>query len=197
MKLTDPWQVKGIYFEACSCDSVCPCYSAHPPTYGYCEGNCAWHITEGKYGDVTLDGLNVIMALRCDGFMRETPWLCWFFIDDQTSDAQFEALKRIFTLQDGGYLAKTFGRLWQTQGVERAQIEMKLDGWQHRTSVLGKLGLAIGVLKTEAGPTLCRLPNVPGVAALADEDWFDGSGIKFDYKNKNALSSTFAYQSDQ
>ncbi len=27
------WQVKGIYFEACNCDSVCPCYSAHPPTH--------------------------------------------------------------------------------------------------------------------------------------------------------------------
>ncbi len=190
------WRVKGIYFEACNCDSICPCYSAHPPTYGYCEGNCAWHIAEGKYGDVALDGLNVIMVQRTDGFMRVTPWQCWFYLDDRATDAQFDALKSIFALEDGGYLAKTYGKLWQIKGVERAQIEMKLEGWQHRTSILGKLGLAIGLLKLEAGPTLCRLPNVPGVAALAEQDWFDDGKIKFDYRNKNALSSTFAYQSD-
>lgn len=191
------WQIKGIYFEACNCDSVCPCYSAHPPTYGYCEGSCAWHITQGKIGDVELDGLNVIMMQRCDGFMRETLWDCWWFLDDRATDAQYDALKKIFTLQVGGHLAKTFGKLWVHRGVERARIEMKLDGWQHHTSILGKLGLAVGLLKTEAGPTLCRLPNVPGVAALADEDWFDDGKSKFDYKNQNALSSTFTYQSDQ
>lgn len=190
------WQIKGIYFEACNCDSVCPCYSAHPPTYGYCEGSCAWHITQGKFGDVELDGLNVIMMQRCDGFMRETLWDCWWYLDDRATDAQFDALKNIFTLQVGGHLAKTFGKLWVHRGVERARIEMKLDGWQHHTSVFGKLGLAVGLLKTEAGPTLCRLPNVPGVAALADEDWFDDGNIKFDYKNQNALSSTFTYQND-
>jgi hypothetical protein len=197
MSIGSTWQVKGIYFEACNCDLVCPCYSAHPPTYGYCEGNCAWHITQGKFGEVTLDGLNVIMMQRCDGFMRETPWQCWFYIDDRASDQQFDALRRIFTLVDGGYLAKTFGKLWVIRGVERSEIEMKIEGWQHHTSILGKLGLAIGLLKPEAGPTLCRLPNVPGVAALAEEDWFDDGNMKFDYRNQNALSTTFAYQSDR
>jgi len=96
------WEVKGLYFEACSCDSVCPCYSAHPPTQGYCEGNCAWHIQQGHYGQVSLDGLNVILMLRCEGFMRETPWNCWFYIDDRATEAQFDALKRIFTLKEAG-----------------------------------------------------------------------------------------------
>ncbi len=76
-------------------------------------------------------------------------------------------------------------------------MEMKLHGWQHRTSILGKLGLAIGVLKPEAGPTLCRLPNVPGVAALAEADWFDHGEWKFDHQNKNALTTTFEYHSNQ
>jgi hypothetical protein len=191
------WQIKGIYFEACNCESVCPCYSGQPPTYGYCEGNCAWHITQGEYGEVVLDGLNVIMVQRADGPMRVTPWQCWLYLDGGASEEQFDALRKIFSLQVGGHLAKTFGQLWQICGVERAQIEMKLDGWQHRASVLGKLGLAIGLLKAEAGPTLCRLPNVPGVAALAQEDWFDDGAMKFDYRSKNALSTTFEYRSDE
>jgi len=137
------------------------------------------------------------MVQRCDGFMREVQWKCWFYIDDRATPEQYDALKRIFTLADGGHLAKIFGALWQTQKVERAAIEMKLDGWQHRTSILGKLGLAIGLLKPEVGPTLCRLPNVPGLAALADQDWFDDGVMKFDHKNKNALTTTFEYHSGQ
>ena len=166
MSTTASWKISGLYFEACNCELVCPCYSGKPPTYGYCEGNCAWHIQRGQFGNVPLDGLSVIMVQRCEGFMRETKWQCWFFVADRATPEQFDALKRIFTLTEGGHLAKIFGSLWEVQSVERAPIEMKLDGWQHRTSILGKLGLAIGLLKPEVGPTLCRLPNVPGLAPL-------------------------------
>ncbi len=197
MSAAIPWKISGLYFEACNCESVCPCYSARPPTYGYCEGNCAWHIQQGQFSELSLDGLNVIMVQRCDGFMRETKWQCWFYLDDRATAEQFEALKRIFTLTDGGHLARIFGTLWEVQSVERAKIELKLDDWQHRASILGKLGLAIGLLKPEAGPTLCRLPNVPGLAAIAEEDWFDDGQRKFDYTNKNALTTTFEYHSDQ
>lgn len=197
MSSVPEWQVQGFYFEACNCDSVCPCYSAHPPTHGYCEGNCAWHITKGHYDDLVLDGLNVIMMVRCDGFMRETPWQCWFYLDQSSTEEQFEAVKGIFTLQKGGYLARIFGNLWKIKGVERAQIEMKIGGWQQSTSIIGRLGLAVGILKPGEGPTLCRIPNVAGVAALADQNWFDDRITKFDYKNKNALSTTFEYTSDR
>ncbi|MCI0394627.1 MAG: DUF1326 domain-containing protein [Chloroflexi bacterium] len=190
------WKVSGLYFEACNCDSVCPCYIGQAPTYGYCEGNCAWHIRKGYYGDVPLDGLNVIMVQRCDGHMRETRWNCWFYMDDRTSEAQFEALKQIFTAVNGGYLGKVYGNRWQVQSVKQAQIEVKLEGWQHRASILGRLGLAIGLLKSEAGPTLCRIPNTPGVAAMAEEDWFHEGSMNFDYRGQNALSTTFEYHSD-
>ncbi len=191
------WEVAGLYFEACNCESVCPCYSAQAPTYGYCEGNCAWHINQGRYGDVTLDGLNVIIALHCDGLMRETKWKCWFYMDDRAISEQFDALEQIFTAVDGGHLGKVFGDLWEVQNVQRAKIEMRIKGWQHRASILGKLGLAIGLLKSEAGPTQCRLPNVPGIAATAEENWFTGGELKFDHANKNALTTTFEYNSDQ
>lgn len=196
MNTTPAWKISGLYFEACNCDLVCPCYSAKPPTYGYCEGNCAWHLQQGQFDGVDLSGLNVIMVQRCDGFMRETKWKCWFFMDDRATPEQFDALKRIFTLTDGGHLAKTFGKLWEIGGVERAPIQMTTDGWKHRTSILGKLGLAIGMLKPEAGPTLCRVPNVPGLAALAEEDWYEDGQMKFDYRGKNALTTTFAYSGE-
>ncbi len=189
------WQAAGRYFEACNCDSVCPCYTAHAPTYGYCEGNCAWHIEQGQFGEVTLDDLNVIMVQRCDGHMRETKWKCWFFVDDRAMPEQFDALQQIFALTAGGHLANIFSKLWDIQNVRRAKIEFK-DDPRPRASILGKLGLAIGLLKPEAGPALCRIPNVPGDAAIAEEDWFDDGTLKFNYRNQNALSTRFMYHSD-
>ncbi len=193
---TVSWKIAGLYFEACNCESVCPCYSAQAPTYGYCEGNCAWHIEQGQYGEVTLDSLNVIMVQRCDGHMRETKWKCWFYVDDRATPEQFEALKQIFALTAGGHLSKIFGNLWEIQSVQRAKIEVQIDP-QPRASILGKLGLAIGLLRPEVGPALCRIANVPGDAALAEEDWFDDGTRKFDYRNQNALATTFAYHSAQ
>ena len=194
MRMSIPWRVEGIYYEACNCDAVCPCYSALPPTYGYCEGNCAWHVAKGHYGDLLLDDLNVVMVQRTDGLMRETPWKCWFYIDSRADPLQFDALTQVFTGAGGGHLGMVFEKLWQVQGVEPAEIHVELSGWQHKASIPGRLGLAIGRLLPEAGPTLCRLPNVPGLAALAEEDWLQEGSRRFDYRGQNALTTTFTYE---
>ena len=56
------WSVQGDWFDTCSCSIPCPCTFAQPPTNDTCDGILAWHIRTGRYGDVALDGLNV-MAL--------------------------------------------------------------------------------------------------------------------------------------
>jgi hypothetical protein len=192
----EPWKVKGLYFEACNCESVCPCYTGYAPTYGYCEGNCAWHINEGEYGGVRLDDLNVLMAIRCNGHMRQTVWKCWFYLDDRANSNQANGLRQIFTAIDGGHLGKIFGNLWQVQSVELAKIELKTQGWNQKATIARRLGLAIGALKNDAGPTLCRIPNVAGVAATAAENWYDHEELKFDHFGKNALTTTFEYHSE-
>ena len=54
------WWLRGDWFVVCNCTIPCPCYFAQPPTTGDCDGVLAWHVRVGKYGDVRLDGLNVI-----------------------------------------------------------------------------------------------------------------------------------------
>jgi hypothetical protein len=64
------WRVKGDWFDTCNCSIPCPCTFAQPPTGDNCEGVLAWHIRTGLYGDVGLDGLNV-MAL---GIFKGNIW---------------------------------------------------------------------------------------------------------------------------
>lgn len=197
IKNVPPWSVTGVYFEACNCELICPCYTGGEPSYDVCDSNGTWHVKKGYYGGVSLDGLNVAVALRCVGHMRENPWKCWFYIDSRTTDKQYEALAKIFSAQAGGSIGKFFRNLWDIQNVERAYIEVELNGWEHRSSIKDKFLMAIGRLAPEVGAVLCRIPNTPGMGAYSEENWYKGRTLEFNHKGKNALTTTFEYNSDQ
>ncbi|MEK6736727.1 MAG: DUF1326 domain-containing protein, partial [Pseudomonadota bacterium] len=36
MNTTNHWSLQGSYFEACNCETACPCVWLQPPS----EGNC-------------------------------------------------------------------------------------------------------------------------------------------------------------
>ena len=65
--MAEPWRIKGDFIDFCKCAVPCPCSWGQPPTEGDCEGVIAFHIREGNYGDVKLDGLNVVGYLRVRG----------------------------------------------------------------------------------------------------------------------------------
>jgi len=52
------WRLRGDWFDVCKRTIPCPCYFARAPAFGDCGGTLVWHIREGRYGDVVLDGLN-------------------------------------------------------------------------------------------------------------------------------------------
>lgn len=69
--MAEKWRVTGTYFEACNCDTACPCVFLSRPTEGDCRAIVAWHIDKGKLGEVALDGLNVMMFVHSPGSMVE------------------------------------------------------------------------------------------------------------------------------
>ena len=54
------WKVSGDWFDVCKCSIPCPCEFAQTPTYGDCDGVLAYHIKNGDYGKISLDGLNAL-----------------------------------------------------------------------------------------------------------------------------------------
>ena len=54
------WKVSGDWFDVCKCNIPCPCEFAQAPTFEDCDGILAWHIKRGNFGDISLDGLNVL-----------------------------------------------------------------------------------------------------------------------------------------
>ena len=64
--MTNPaWNLRGDYFETCSCDYLCPCLASNlvaPPTKGDCQFAFAFRIEQGQFGAVALDGLCFALA---------------------------------------------------------------------------------------------------------------------------------------
>ena len=64
-----------------------------------------FHIDNGKYGDVALDGLNVALAIHTPGPMAEGNWAVAAYIDQRADEKQTQALGAIFTGAAGGPMA--------------------------------------------------------------------------------------------
>jgi hypothetical protein len=101
------WHVAGDWFDVCRCNISCPCAFAQPPTDNWCEGVMGYHIREGNYGDVRLDGLSLMGLLAFEGnvWAGETQLSLGLFIDERADEHQREALQMVFGGQAGGWPA--------------------------------------------------------------------------------------------
>ena len=105
------WQLTGEYFENCNCDVVCPCFASSVvpltsrPSRGACDVALIFHIDKGTYGDLALDGLNVVVIVHTPGPMADGNWTAAAYIDYRADDQLTAALGAIFTGAEGGPIA--------------------------------------------------------------------------------------------
>ncbi|MEU8343689.1 hypothetical protein SAMN05443665_102890 [Actinomadura meyerae] len=124
------WHVTGDWFDVCKCDVPCPCTFAQPPSYGDCDGVLAWRIREGRYGDVVLDGLNVLMLGSFVGNVwgEHSDAYAAVFLDERADDAQRAALGKIFGGEAGGWPAQLVGMLApEVRGIEFSPVAISVD----------------------------------------------------------------------
>ncbi|MFP3988337.1 DUF1326 domain-containing protein [Streptomyces sp. E11-3] len=169
-KTVPKWHASGDWFDTCKCDVPCPCSFAQTPTYGDCEGIMAWHVREGRYGDVPLDGLNVVMLASFTGNVwageHSDPYAAVFF-DEKANDAQREALQMIFGGQAGSWPAK-FGSMFgaEMRGMDFAPIDVQVDedlgGW--KATIPGRVEASATALTGPTTPDGARVQttNLPG-----------------------------------
>src|SRR5260370_3160765 len=93
------WKIAGSYFEACNCDLACPCVFLSPPTSGDCTVLLAWHIDQGCFGEVDLDGLNAVPAAHSPGHILQGKWKVSLYVADREDQSQQDALHQILSSQ--------------------------------------------------------------------------------------------------
>src|SRR5436190_738560 len=100
------WRTAGDWFDICSCNIPCPCEFAQPPTNNACQGMLVWHIREGRFGDIRLDGFNLLALGAFEGNLwAGAKAKMGLFIDERADERQRQALQTIFGGQAGGWPA--------------------------------------------------------------------------------------------
>ena len=131
------WHLRGSYVETCSCELMCPCNLSldHGATYDFCRVTLVFNIREGAVDDTDISGGKVAIIADTPKVMTEGNWRVGVFVDEQASDAQFEALVGVFSGQLGGPMAGLAPLIGEMLGVERAAIEIDDDGLRHSVRV--------------------------------------------------------------
>jgi hypothetical protein len=200
------WRLAGDWFDVCRCRVPCGCTFAQPPDEGQCDGILAWHVREGNYGDVTLDGLSVVAVASFEGniWAGEAKPSMGIFIDERADERQREALQTIFAGEAGGWPAGFAQLIDEVRGIEYAPIDFDiaddLSNW--RVEVPGK---ARGSAEALVGPTSLpgtrvEVHNAPGAEvgpgqvatwATAREDEVDAFGFKWSWPGRSSKHFPF------
>jgi hypothetical protein len=142
---TPAWQISGDYFETCNCDYLCPCITtnlAGQPTKGHCDVAMVFHIDQGQYGNIRLDGLSFAVLAHAPDVMGKGNWSVGLITDDRATPDQQQALIAIASGQAGGPTAALAPLLGQFLGAEAKPIHFQKHGLSRSVSIPGILDQA-------------------------------------------------------
>ena len=194
------WKIEGTYFEACNCEAACPCVFLSKPTEGQCDAMVAWHIDKGSFEKVALDGLNVALAVHSPGHMAQVKWEVAVYLDDRASDAQKDALTKIFAGQAGGHPARLASHVGKILGVASVPMQYAAAGKQRSLKIPNRVEASIEAIEGQGGAEitienhpLCIAPGEPAVAARSTKLSYRDHGMSWEVSGRNGFYSPFQY----
>lgn len=144
------WAIKANYTESCSCNPTCPCVFGSPSTLGYCEGNNLIEMKEAHYGDVSLDGISVVMAFSLGKWVK-------IYVSDEATDEQAKAAVELIKLEP------TFGMLFSGKteilSTEKAPISVEKTSTKVKFSVPVSM-VELEIMKGQDGKPI-KIQNLP------------------------------------
>lgn len=197
------WKVSGSYFEACNCDAVCPCRQVGGApggrsTHGVCQFVLSWQIAVGRAGDITLDGLSVVLAGWYNDDVASSPWSVNLYVDDHASDDQARVLTDIFLGRAGGDTWQNYAQAIATiHEVRRARIELSHQPRRWRIKADTYISVqATRPLHVEQS-VACGIPGLdrPGQEVVSDELLVSDAPLDWNLHERCGFATDFQYSS--
>ena len=198
------WQIRGLYFESCNCDAICPCrridgVAGGRSTHGVCTGVLSWLIEAGAVDGVDVSGLPVALASRYSDDEEGSPWTWILYLDAGASEEQRSALEGIFTGRLGGDAERHFPWAWKASelvAVRPVAIEVDHTRRRQRLRIRDHVSVRIRGPYEGAGETVtCVIPGHErdGEELVADELLVEDGPLAFSYRGVCGYGSTFDY----
>lgn len=196
------WNFDADFIQACNCDYGCPCEFSAPPTRGFCEGMVAWRINRGRYGDTSLDGIGLALAVHWPKAIHEGNGTASIFIDERASAAQRSALIEIASGKAGGLpfeiIAMTLAKVNDPQYV---RIDFHINGRNSSVKVGDAIDVALEPIKNPVtgDPEQVRIEHSTGFifksaeCVSAKTNRTNAGELKFDWPNKAGFVTQIQY----
>jgi hypothetical protein len=193
------WNVKGSKMYACPCEVTCGCDFGSPPSAGFCTVVIGHHIESGRYGEVTLDGLNAVWMIHSDGHMANGNFRVAFYLDERANAAQREALSVVFSIKPGGAFASTAKSVAQDLGIRFVPITVEASGRRRKLSIAGIADADVTAItgRDDKEIVLDNMPDEVGplVVGRASRTTYKDYDIQLDVSGKGGGYSRFALSS--
>jgi hypothetical protein len=198
------WWAKGLLFENCSCQLVCPghLHFSQLCTHERCLGYWAIRVDEGQFGQVALAGLKALIAFDSPQHMISGNWTEVVIIDEAASPEQRDAMERLLTGCVGGpweVLAKFVGRRLETRYLP---IEFAEEAGTKTGRIPGVLETAITQIRGRDRSQPVRFENMfnqihaPEQVLATGNTTYDDGVIRIHTAKTHALHSNFEWRVD-
>jgi len=193
------WWARGLLFENCSCQSVCPGHVHFDQlcTLERCVGYWAIRVDDGEYDGVALAGTCAVIAYDTPQHMIDGNWTQVTIVDSGASDAQRAAIEAILDGRAGGpwaVLARFVSRRLDTRVVP---IRIEDAGKTKRVVVEGLLDGSIEAMRGRDRAGVVTFENMfnqihaPSQVIAKGSTRYDDGVIVMDTAQSHALYSDF------
>ena len=90
------WQLTATVAESCSCTVSCPCNFGGEPSRMPCEGSRFISIDKGRYQDVDLSGVQLLVTFNMRNWSK-------IYVSDKVSERQMKAVEAMLPLAFAGF----------------------------------------------------------------------------------------------
>jgi hypothetical protein len=196
------YHLEGRLLEVCDCRVLCPCWIGEDPDNGTCDSAMAYHFDAGQIEGVDVTGRTIAFVCHIPGNVLQGNFRVAVYVDSNATDAQQEALLKVYTGQLGGPVAEIAKLVGEVVSVERAPITFDVNGGRGtlRISDVTAADLepyqgADGSTTVLANTIFSTVPGAPVFVGKATRyrSKHAALGHDLDMTGHNALQSTFVF----
>ena len=142
------YRVKAESVEACNCQHGCNCQFEGIPNEGKCEFIIGYDVKDGRYGNVSLNGVRAVVAAKYPNAIHEGNGHVVLFVDEKATQEQADAFVSILSGKMGAMPWEALaGTITRFEGPIRKPVEITLAGERSRVRVTGAVELTLTPLK--------------------------------------------------
>lgn len=201
---TMAYSIEGRLLEVCTCNVLCPCWVGEDPEGGTCDSSFAWQIDQGTIEGLDVSGRTVALSVHIPGNVLAGNWSAVVYIDEGSTDAQQDALLKVFTGQLGGAIADLAGLITNVVAVERVPITFAVEEGKGTLTVgslveaeLAPFQGSLGVATTLNDTVFTTIPGSAAYVGKASKFWRDEAShglASLDISGNNAIQGQFRFE---